>query len=47
MPAWYAYTPLVLSPESATVCRIHIGVGFCVARSDYSGQCEGLESWDE
>ena len=26
---------------------IHIGVGFCVARSGYSGQCEGLESRDE
>ena len=25
----------------------HIGVGFCVARSDCDGQCEGLCAWDE
>ena len=24
----------------------HIGVGFCVARSDCDGQCEGLCAWD-
>ena len=28
-------------------CHIHIGVGFCVARSDYDGQCEGLKQRDE
>ena len=27
-------------------CIIHIGVGFCVARSDGNGQCEGLSAWD-
>ncbi len=26
---------------------IHIGVGFCVARSDYCGQFEGLDKRDE
>ena len=26
---------------------IHIGVGFCVARSDWIGQCEGLVGRDE
>ena len=25
---------------------IHIGVGFCVARSDSNGQCESPEVWD-
>ncbi len=27
-------------------CDIHIGVGFCVARSDRIGQCEGLYTWN-
>lgn len=27
-------------------CIIHIGVGFCVARSDGNGQCKSLQSWD-
>ena len=26
---------------------VHIGVGFCVARSDWIGQCEGLVGRDE
>lgn len=26
---------------------IHIGVGFCVARSDSNGQCKAFEVWDE
>ena len=42
MPAWYAYTLLVLSPEGATVCHIHIGVGFCVARSTVMGNAKAL-----
>ena len=29
-----------------TYWRIHIGVGFCVARSTYDGQCESLRVWD-
>ena len=38
----------ILSTYSFTgiVWCIHIGVGFCVARSDYNGQCEGLSAWD-
>ena len=26
---------------------LHIGVGFCVARSSDFGQCEGLRAWNE
>ena len=44
MPAWYAYTLLVPFPEGAKVCRIHIGVGFCVARSDRVGNARASNS---
>ena len=37
MSTGYVYTWIV----------IHIGVGFCVARSDYYGQFEGLKQRDE
>ena len=32
----------MLRTAAAYIVGIHIGVGFCVARSDYIGQCEGL-----
>ena len=32
----------MLRTAAAYIAGIHIGVGFCVARSDYIGQCEGL-----
>jgi len=35
-------------PRKGACCfGIHIGVGFCVARSYCVGQCEGLYAWDE
>ena len=40
MSAWYAYTFLVPSPEGAKGCHIHIGVGFCVARSTVMGNAK-------
>ena len=38
------YSELACMPRTAAayIAGIHIGVGFCVARSDYIGQCEGL-----
>ena len=32
----------MLRSAAAYFAGIHIGVGFCVARSDGNGQCEGL-----
>ena len=32
----------MLRTAAAYFVGIHIGVGFCVARSDGNGQCEGL-----
>ena len=42
----YLSTPLCKHKVYFVV--IHIGVGYLgVARSDYCGQCESLEVWDE
>lgn len=34
-------------PAYVGVIYIHLSVGFCIARSDYSGQCESLKTRDE
>ena len=48
MPMGMLYISIVcFNVVEAYVVGIHIGVGFCVARSDGDGQCEGLEVWDE
>jgi hypothetical protein len=47
MSAGYVYIPYTLSALKVYKVVIHIGVGFCVARSDYGGQCEGLKQRDE
>ena len=41
----YIYSTYLL--QERYVGFIHIGVGFCVARSDYYGQFEGLDKRDE
>ena len=38
----YSELACMLRTAAAYIAGIHIGVGFCVARSDYIGQCEGL-----
>ena len=38
----YSELACMLRTAAAYFAGIHIGVGFCVARSDYIGQCEGL-----
>ena len=47
MSAGYVYVLSVPISHGVHRVIIHIGVGFCVARSDSDGQCEGLEVWDE
>ena len=42
MPILYPYE----HSADSVVTYIHIGVGLCIARSDYCGQCEGLETRD-
>lgn len=37
----------LIAYEGYKTIIIHIGVGFCVARSDWIGQCEGLVGRDE
>ena len=47
MPMSMLYISIVcFNVVEAYVVGIHIGVGFCVARSNGNGQCEGLEVWD-
>ena len=38
----YSVSACMLRSAAAYFAGIHIGVGFCVARSDGNGQCEGL-----
>ena len=43
MPMGMLYISIVcFNVVEAYVVGIHIGVGFCVARSNGNGQCEGL-----
>lgn len=46
MSAGYVYIFCKPSKEGLRI-TIHIGVGFCVARSGSDGQCEGLDKQDE
>ena len=46
----YVYIMAAHTHGKKTVRRVpdlHIGVGFCVARSDSNGQCKAFEVWDE
>ena len=42
----YVYICRCVSVQEAYRVGLHIGVGFCVARSYCVGQCEGLYAWD-
>lgn len=41
-----AASPYIVKEHADMDIVAHIGVGFCVARSYFEGQCEGLESWE-